>query len=160
MTEPESKEKSPSRDLQSAMEPFQRMRDDMMSFWSNAPSEGFPWPWAPSGMMRWADPPVDMSETEDGYTISAELPGLKKEDVHVEVEDHLLTISGSKEDVHKGKRKHHQYAERRFGSFKRALTLPRDADLEGIDASFDNGVLTITIPKRPGSDNARKVDVK
>lgn len=158
------KDAGPGPTSKGALEPFERMRDEMLqlanNFWRNTPSEALPWPWAPTGLMRWADPPVDMSETDDGYAITVELPGLSKKEVSVEVDEHLLTISGSKEDVHKEKRKHHQYAERRFGRFKRILSLPQDADLDRIDAQFANGVLTVTAPKRPGSPEARRIAVK
>lgn len=151
-------------DPKGALEPFERLRDDMLemanNFWRNGPAEALPWPWGPVGMMRWADPPIDMSETDEDYTITAELAGLAKDDVAVEMDENLLTISGSKEDVHKEKRKHHQYAERRFGSFKRVLSLPPDADVDEVDASFENGVLTVTVPKRPGSAEARTIKVK
>jgi HSP20 family protein len=164
MSDEKEKTKATASEGAGALEPFQRMREDMMSmadnFWRNAPGEALPWPWAPSGFMRWANPPIDMTETDESYTITVELAGLRKEDVNVEVDDQVLTVSGSKEDVHKEKRKHHQYAERRFGSFKRMVSLPRDADPEKIDASFGDGLLTVTLPKRPGSENARKVDIK
>ncbi len=101
-----------------------------------------------------------MSETDDAYVVTAELPGLKKDDVMVEADNQLLTISGSKEDEQKSVRKHHQYAERRYGAFKRILTLPRDADVEAVDAVFKNGVLTVTLPKRKDLAAGRKVPVK
>ena len=104
---------------QGSMEAFERLRTDMMdvaeNFWRGAP---LPWMSTPAWPLAngWGpmNPPVDMSETDDAYVVTAELPGLKKDDVVVEADNQLLTISGSKEDEHKSVRKHHQYAERRF----------------------------------------------
>lgn len=150
---------------QGSMEAFERLRTDMMdvaeNFWRGAP---LPWMSTPAWPLAngWGpmNPPVDMSETDDAYVVTAELPGMKKDDVVVEADNQLLTISGSKEDEHKSVRKHHQYAERRYGAFKRILTLPRDADVEAVDAVFKNGVLTVTLPKRADVAAGRKVPVK
>jgi len=141
---------------------FDRLRSDMLamteSFWRGAPAAGFALPGL--GPLRWADPAIDMSETDEGYVLSAQLPGLQKSDVAVEVEDHILSISGAKEDVCKGKRKHHPYAERRFGAFRRTVALPRDADPSGVEARCVDGVLTVTIPRATGARAVKAVTVK
>lgn len=146
----------------SPFEFFDRMRGDMLamteSFWRGAPAAGFAMPGF--GPLRWADPAIDMSETGEGYVLSVELPGLKKSDVNVEVEDHILSISGSKEDLFKGKRKHHPYAERRFGAFRRTVALPRDADTADVDARCSDGVLTVTLPRVKGGRATTAVPVK
>jgi HSP20 family protein len=93
-------------------------------------------------------PALDVTEDENELTISAELPGLKKEDVSVSVENGVLTISGEKKFESETKEKNWHRMERRYGSFYRAITLPRGVNAEGADVTFENGVLRIALPKR------------
>jgi HSP20 family protein len=93
-------------------------------------------------------PALDVTEDENGITISAELPGLKKEDVNVTVENGVLTISGEKKFESETKEKNWHRMERRYGSFYRAVTLPRGVDADGADVTFQDGVLKIALPKR------------
>ena len=92
-------------------------------------------------------PAVDIAETEKGFRVTAELPGMKKEDVEVSVSQGLLTIKGEKREEREEKDKGYHLSERRFGSFQRSFRLPSHADVDRIDAKFDNGVLTLTVPK-------------
>ena len=94
-------------------------------------------------------PPVNISETKEKLVLTAELPGLEEENVQVEVEDGVLTISGEKTKEYEGddaERRYHVW-ERTHGSFRRAFTLPRTVRAEGISATFDHGVLTVDLPK-------------
>jgi HSP20 family protein len=93
-------------------------------------------------------PALDVTEDENGITISAELPGLKKEDVNVTVENGVLTISGEKKFESETKERNWHRMERRYGSFYRAITLPRGVNADGADVTFVDGVLTIALPKR------------
>jgi HSP20 family protein len=92
-------------------------------------------------------PAVDVRETAEGYAISFELPGTEKEDVSVEVHDNVLTVKGEKKatEVSEGERRHH--VERVYGCFTRAFTLPNEVDGDAVKANFQNGVLTVEIPK-------------
>ena len=92
-------------------------------------------------------PTVDISETESEYTIKAELPEVKKEDVKVTVEDGVLTIQGERrqEKEEKGKRFHR--VERSYGSFVRSFTLPEAVDNGGVKAEYKDGVLNLHLPK-------------
>ena len=92
-------------------------------------------------------PAVDIAETDDHYTVTVELPGAKKEDVAVDVEDGQLTIRGEKKSDREEKKEHRRYVERRFGSFSRSFSLPPNADPERLDAKFADGVLTLRIAK-------------
>ncbi len=94
---------------------------------------------------QWA-PPIDIAESADGYTITVELPGTKKEDVAVECHDNLLTIKGEKRTEREADDEHRHYVERSYGSFNRSVRLPQDASGD-IKARFGDGVLTIEIPK-------------
>ena len=92
-------------------------------------------------------PTVDISETENGFEIRAELPGVLEKDVNVSVTDNLLTIKGEKHQEAETDGKNYHRVERRYGSFQRSFTLPRHIETDGIKARFTDGVLTLEIPK-------------
>ena len=92
-------------------------------------------------------PTVDISETENGYEIHTELPGVVESDVNVSVTDNLLTIKGEKRQEEKTDDKNFHRMERRYGSFQRSFTLPRNVETADIKAGFKDGVLTLNIPK-------------
>lgn len=92
-------------------------------------------------------PSADITETETGFEIRAELPGVTKNDVHVSVTDNLLTIKGEKRQEEKTDSDNFHRVERSYGSFQRSFTLPRNVETADIKAGFKDGVLTISIPK-------------
>ncbi len=94
-------------------------------------------------------PPVDVRETEDAILVDVELPGMTVEEVDVRVENGVLTVSGEKKsEIEEGKEgTNYHLVERRYGRFERSFTLPRTVDAEKVDAQFNNGVLSITLPK-------------
>lgn len=96
-----------------------------------------------------ASVPVDLHETEQGYVVDVALPGWKPEDVNITVQDGTLTISGQHgeqpEPEQNGKTWH--LRERKFASFSRSFTFPSAVDADKADASYENGVLTLTLPK-------------
>lgn len=93
-------------------------------------------------------PNVDIVETETGYVITADLPGLSKEDVKVHVENGVLTISGEKKtEVEKRDKNRYYHFERSYGKFSRAFSLPDHVDSVNIDARFNNGVLEVSLKK-------------
>ena len=92
-------------------------------------------------------PVVDISETAEEYLIEAELPGVKREDVHVGVDDGVLTVQGQREPpADQAARRHHR-RERACGHFARSFALPESADLDRIGARFEDGVLRVSIAK-------------
>jgi HSP20 family protein len=93
------------------------------------------------------NPSVDILETEDGYELKAEVPGLKKEDIQVSLEDGLLTIRGEKKQENETGKKNYHSVERVFGKFERSFRLPENVKGDAIHAKYDNGVLSIEIPK-------------
>jgi HSP20 family protein len=95
---------------------------------------------------RWV-PAMDLVETEDHLVLRADLPGLEKDDVNVEVKDGVLTISGERRAEHEEKSEGFHRVERAFGSFSRSLSLPDGIDAEKVAADFDKGVLEVRIPK-------------
>ena len=106
---------------------------------------------------RWA-PAVDLFEREDSLVLKADLPGLSEDDVQIEVRDNVLTISGERRADFEDKQNGYYRVERAFGSFSRSLTLPEGVDADKIDASFDNGVLEVTIPK-PEERKPRRIEI-
>jgi HSP20 family protein len=92
-------------------------------------------------------PAVDVSETDKEVVVTVELPGVSDKDIEVSLAGELLTIKGEKRSHHEEKNGDSAYMERRFGSFSRSLRLPFDAGEEKVEAQFNNGVLTIRVPK-------------
>lgn len=92
-------------------------------------------------------PTVDIAETETGFEVRAELPGVTENDVHVSVTDNLLTIKGEKRQENAEDSKNYRRVERRYGSFERRFTLPPKVETDNIKAEFKDGVLTLSIPK-------------
>ncbi len=92
-------------------------------------------------------PPVDVLEEAEVIRIVAEVPGVKPEDVKISVEGNVLTIQGTKEQVAEEQTERVHRYERTYGAFERTFTLPATVDAERITASYDKGVLTVTLPK-------------
>jgi HSP20 family protein len=107
---------------------------------------------------RWV-PAMDLVETDDSFVLKADLPGLTEGDVNVEVEDNVLTVSGERKAEHEDKREGYVRVERSYGTFRRSLTLPEGIDPEAVQASFENGVLEVRIPK-PEERKPRKVSIQ
>ena len=94
----------------------------------------------------WA-PALDISERKDAYLVTVELPGVEPDDLEITLEDGLLTIQGERHFAHDSSEQQFHRVERRYGAFRRSITLPAHVMAEGIEASFENGVLQIMVPK-------------
>jgi len=92
-------------------------------------------------------PPVDIQETEEGYRLQAELPGLTREDIDITLENNVLRLSGERKFERDVKKESFHRVERTYGTFSRAFSLPQQVNAEGVRAGFENGVLTILVPK-------------
>lgn len=92
-------------------------------------------------------PKFDISEKKNQLIIDAEVPGIKKEDLKITLQDNTLTIEGEKKNVKKEEERKYFLTERSYGSFTRSFTLPEDIDSEKVNAKFENGVLSITLNK-------------
>lgn len=106
---------------------------------------------------RWI-PAMDLVETADQFVLKADLPGMTEADVTIELESGVLTIAGERKTEHEDKHEGYYRLERATGSFSRALTLSEGVDPEGVEASFDNGVLEVRIPK-PEQAKPRRVQI-
>ena len=106
-------------------------------------------------------PASDLVETEEGYKLSMELPGLSEKDVEIKITDSMISLRGEKTEERQEEKKDYHMSERRYGSFHRSFPLPRGVDAEKIDASFTDGVLTVTLPKssRAGQQE-RRIEVR
>jgi HSP20 family protein len=103
------------------------------------------------GMIRLPD--ADVVERENEIRVAVELPGLTPEDIHLDIENNVLTISGEKRENRQEENETWHLTERRYGKFSRSFVLPRDVDQDQIEAHFAGGVLSVTIPK---SERARR----
>ncbi|HEY0836135.1 MAG TPA: Hsp20/alpha crystallin family protein [Azospirillum sp.] len=120
-----------------------------------------PFGWGREGRMTMALR-VDVSETPDAITIKADLPGLDEKDVELTLDGGVLTLKGEKkvEKEEKDEAKHYHVVERGYGSFLRTFRLPDTVEAEKVAATFDKGVLTITLPKtEEGKSRVRRIEI-
>src|SRR5256714_9349324 len=110
-----------------------------------------------TSLRRWI-PAMDLVETDDDFVLRADLPGLSEEDVNIELEDNVLTISGERKAEHEERKEGYYRVERSSGTFSRSLTLPEGVDPDAVKASFDRGVLEVRVPK-PEAKKPRKVAI-
>jgi len=110
---------------------------------------------ARGGGMGW--PSIEVNETDNEIRVTAEVPGLSEKDIELTVNEGLLTLRGERkseaDDRNRG------YSERFYGRFERHIALPSGADEEKAEARFDNGVLTVTIPKSPEMERGRRIPI-
>ena len=107
------------------------------------------WPERPSGFLgnSW-HPAIDVYDEKDNLVVKADVPGLTKDDIEVTIEGNILTIKGEKKLEEKTKEKDFVREERFYGAFHRAIPLPTGVDADKIKASYKNGVLELTLPKK------------
>ena len=94
-------------------------------------------------------PRVDVSESDEAYTVRADLPGIEEKDIQISLEEGVLSIQGKLESEQEEERKGLRYVERAKGAFHRAIELPAELDETKVTASYRQGVLTVTLPKLP-----------
>lgn len=128
--------------------PFRRSVFDVEPFWRRE--------------LSWAGTPaVDITEGDKAYEITAELPGLDEKNIEVKLANGGLMIKGEKQQEKEEKEKDYYLHERHFGSFERYFRVPEGVDTSKIEATFNKGVLTVTLPKSPEAQKAeKKIDVK
>ena len=156
--------KASSFPLVSLRKEIDRLFDDFAMSWSG-------WPFGRRMLEDWPmrmpemeinAPAVDFAETDQGYRITAELPGMDAKDVEVSVSDDVLTIKGEKREEKDESKKGYRFSERRYGMFERSFALPTGVDAAKISSEFARGVLSVTLPKteQAKQKKARKIEVK
>jgi HSP20 family protein len=129
----------PLRDFMTLREAMDRLFED--SFVGRRPRE-----WAPALEATLA---LDMYQTDDATVIKSSVPGVKPEELDISISGNTLTISGESKEEEEVKEEHYIRRERRYGSFSRSVVLPEGLEPDKAEASFEDGVLTLTIPKAP-----------
>jgi HSP20 family protein len=103
---------------------------------------------------------MNVSETDKVLRITAELPGVTEQDIEVSLDDDVLTIRGEKKFERKDDKENFHFVERSYGTFQRSLRLPYTINPEQVQASFENGVLTVTVPKTGRQERSRRIQVQ
>ncbi len=160
----------PSAQLPQQWEPLERLRREMDrlfddftgGFWRGSPFDMAPFRRAEATFRTM--PAVDVAETDKAYEITAELPGLDEKNVEVRLANGVLSIKGEKQEEKEEKEekeKDYYRCERSFGSFERSFQVPDDVEENKIEASFKNGILSVTLPKSAEAQKqAKKIEVK
>jgi HSP20 family protein len=130
---------------------MERMRRDMDKLFEQGASG--------QGKVTAWNPAIDVKTTDQSVVVHAELPGLKKEDINVELKEGMLTISGEKKMERKEENEKYHRTERSYGFFSRSIRAPQGLKEEDIKARFENGVLEITFPKTTKEEQAKKITV-
>jgi HSP20 family protein len=106
-------------------------------------------------------PRLDVTEDTNVFMVTAELPGMSEKEIDLSISGDTLTIRGEKKEVKEDKNKNYYYSERSYGNFMRSIPLPQQVDTNKVSASFNKGVLTITLPKTAAAmESTKKIDVK
>jgi HSP20 family protein len=134
------------------MGPFGNFGQSQQRFGSNAMQAN---QWA----NQWT-PPLEVFERNNRFVVRAELPGMNRKDVRVEIEDDMLTISGERREEYEENRQGFRHNERRFGRFFRRIPLPEGTEPDEVQASFKNGLLEVEVPLHQPEHRSRQVDIK
>jgi len=127
----------PFRELQNVHDEMNRLFENFFTR-GNGEIEVLPFEWKPV---------CNLKEDDESYTLEAEIPGLKKEDIKISLQNDVLTISGERNEEKEKKDKHSHLVERRYGSFCRSFTLPVGVVEDKIDAAYKDGILKVVLPK-------------
>ena len=143
--------------------PFNRKQNDLMNIgfdnFSNMLDDFFTGSWPIQRSLAGDTFKIDIQDNDTEYTIEAELPGVKKEDVEITLNDGRLNLSVKKEEVSENKSKKYIHRERKYAQMSRSILLA-DADDEGIKAKLEEGVLTIQVPKKQHEDTSKRIMIE
>lgn len=145
-----------------ASDPFFKLQSEMNRLFDDAFS-GFATPPAFRGEGEDARAPrIDMRETDGAVEVEAELPGVEEKDLDVQVRDNLLTVRGEKKFERKDEKEgDYRVTERSYGSFSRSISLPFSIDPDGVEATFRNGILKLTLPKPADArSKSRRIEIR
>jgi HSP20 family protein len=141
---------------------FRKEMDDLVSgFFGNErrwPTPSKAWSALPAGVVN---PAIDVTESDEAITLTAELPGLAEEDVDLTVTEGMITLKGEKKHERDEEKDNVHVTERSYGSFQRSMPVPDRVDAEKISAKFDKGVLKVVMPKKAEAiASARKINIE
>lgn len=136
--------------------PFHRLRDEMDRLFGSVLENAWATPFAPG---QAAFPAVNIWESDSGYHLEAELPGLTMEDLHISLTGNELSLSGERKPETTDDKSVYHRRERGFGKFARLVRLPTDVDADRVEATLKDGVLNLTLPKAAAA-RPRKIEVK
>jgi len=145
-----------------AITPYRNAPDLVRSLLDDMVGPEGPWGGRLSGMEHLLRAPeADVTENDQGIRVMVELPGLRPEDVEVSLENNILTVSGEKREERREEDRNHRWhlSERRYGRFSRSFVLPRDVEQDRIEAGFENGVLTVSVPKSERA-KPRRIEIR
>lgn len=159
--EQEQPEVLPARREEASSDPLWRMHREMdrmfEQFFGRTPEGALSGRTAP----LWLKPSVDIAEGRNAYRISVEVPGISEEEIDLAIDGDDLIVSGEKRQEREEDEEGYHRVERSYGQFRRVLSLPGDADTDGISARFKNGVLDIQVPRRKDGDRpgVRRIEI-
>ncbi|MGB9594877.1 MAG: Hsp20/alpha crystallin family protein [Candidatus Poribacteria bacterium] len=138
----------PSREIAAIRDEMDRLFDEFFNFVPGRRRELLEGEWLPS---------IDVAETDDDVVVTAELPGVKQDDVSISVLNDVLTLKGEKKEEKEIKKENYHRIERSYGSFQRSINLPTGVQADKAKATYKDGVLTVTIPK---AESAKPKSIK
>ena len=142
----------PRRDLVSVRDEMNHLFDGFFSGWPEPRKGLLEGEWTPS---------IDVAETNGDITVTAELPGVKQEEVDITIADDVLTLKGEKKEKKEVKEKNYHRIERSYGSFQRSVALPTGVQADKAKATYKDGILKITVPKvEEAKPKQIKIDVE
>ena len=142
------------------IEPFSKLRDEVEHIFDEFPARFPSLQSASRTAFAMPVPAIEMVENDQAYKISVEVPGIDMDDIDLSVQQDMLLLKGEKREEHSESDRTHSRSERTYGCFERHITLPADADVESIEASARNGVLTIDIPRdKENKQSARSIPI-
>ncbi len=141
----------PARELDGLQGEMNRLFDGFFGRANAAPASG-------AAPRRWV-PAMDLVETDDSLVLRADLPGVDRDDIAIEVKDGVLTVSGERRTGHEDRGEGYHRVERSFGRFSRSLGLPKGVSADSVSASYEDGVLEVKMPK-PVEVQPTRIEVK
>lgn len=142
----------PTRDLVGIRDEMNRLFDSFFTGWPERRKDLLASEWAPS---------IDVAETDEEIVVTAELPGVKQDEVDITITDDVLTLKGEKKEEKEVKEKNYHRVERSYGSFQRSISLPTGVKSDEAKAAYKDGVLHITVPKAEEAKPKQiKIDVE
>ena len=137
-----------------SLSPFRALRDEFDQMFNRLSSD-----WNGSSLISEFSPACDLSETPDAFQVRLDVPGIKPDDIHIEVTDNSVRISGQRKEEKEEKGKTYHRVERRSGEFSESMVLPCSVKEDRVEADYHDGVLTVTLPKAEAA-KTRTVKIK